>query len=273
MLPALPTGMQSASTSPPRSSRISNAAVFWPSRRNWLTELTSAIGCAGAQLAHELERLVEVAAQRDHARAVHERLGELAGRDLALGHDHRAGQPGARRVGRRARRRVAGRGADDGLGALAHGGADRARHAAVLERAGRVERPRASARPRAPTRSETWSARTSGVEPSPQRHDGVAGVERQPVAVALDEAGHQFPNSSSMTRIARGRERMKSRPRDQVDGREELATPAAGARPSPAARFSPSPFCTTDFTDAPCRPRICATWASTPGRSATSMCR
>ena len=37
------------------------------------------------ELADELERLVEVAAQRDDPRAVHERLGELAGRDLALG--------------------------------------------------------------------------------------------------------------------------------------------------------------------------------------------
>ena len=43
MFPALPTGTQTASTSP-SSSRISNAAVFWPSMRNSLTELTRAIG-------------------------------------------------------------------------------------------------------------------------------------------------------------------------------------------------------------------------------------
>ena len=43
MLPALPTGMQSASISP-SSSTISNDAVFCPSSRNGLTELTSAIG-------------------------------------------------------------------------------------------------------------------------------------------------------------------------------------------------------------------------------------
>src|SRR5215212_8992337 len=43
MLPALPTGMHSASISP-ISSAISNDAVFCPSRRNGLTELTSAIG-------------------------------------------------------------------------------------------------------------------------------------------------------------------------------------------------------------------------------------
>src|SRR5215216_4873645 len=44
MLPALPTGMASASIGP-RSSAISSAAVFWPSSRNGLTELTRAIGC------------------------------------------------------------------------------------------------------------------------------------------------------------------------------------------------------------------------------------
>ena len=89
MLPALPTGMDSASIGP-SSSTISNAAVFCPSSRNGLTELTSAIGWRSDELAHERQRLVEVAAQRDHARAVHQRLGELAGGDLALGHDHRA---------------------------------------------------------------------------------------------------------------------------------------------------------------------------------------
>ena len=47
MLPALPTGIDSASSAP-SSSAISNAAVFWPSSRNGLTELTSAIGCRSA---------------------------------------------------------------------------------------------------------------------------------------------------------------------------------------------------------------------------------
>jgi hypothetical protein len=44
MFPALPTGMASASIDP-ISSAISIEAVFWPSSRNGLTELTSAIGC------------------------------------------------------------------------------------------------------------------------------------------------------------------------------------------------------------------------------------
>src|SRR5213080_1799962 len=44
MLPALPTGMQSASIDP-ISSRISNDAVFWPSTLKGLTEFTRAMGC------------------------------------------------------------------------------------------------------------------------------------------------------------------------------------------------------------------------------------
>ena len=138
MLPALPTGMQSASSSS-SCSMISNAAGLLALEAVLVDGVDERDRVAVGQLAHERQRLVEVAAQRDHARAVHERLGELALGDLALRHDHRARQPGARRVGGGARGGVAGRRADDRLRALAHGGADGARHAAVLERAGRVE--------------------------------------------------------------------------------------------------------------------------------------
>ena len=62
----------------------------------------------------------------------------------------------------------------------------------------------------APTRSDSRVAGTSGVEPSQQRDDGIARLERQPVAVALDQADAAQLNSSSITRIARGGERMKS---------------------------------------------------------------
>ena len=44
MFPALPTGMARMSGARPRSSQTSKAAVFWPSRRNGLTELTSVTG-------------------------------------------------------------------------------------------------------------------------------------------------------------------------------------------------------------------------------------
>jgi hypothetical protein len=138
------------------------------------------------ELAHEQERLVEVAAQRDHLRAVHQRLGELAGRDLALRHDHRAGQPGARRVGRRARRRVARRRADDRLGALAHGRRHRAGHPAVLEGAGRVRalelEPHLGARALGHPLGEHERRRALL-----ERDDGISRGERQPLAIAGDQ--------------------------------------------------------------------------------------
>ena len=76
---------------------------------------------AAGELADDLERLVEVAAQRDDARAVHQRLGELARGDLALRDDDRAADARPGGVGGERRGRVAGRRADDRLGAVAHG--------------------------------------------------------------------------------------------------------------------------------------------------------
>ena len=49
MLPALPTGRQCTSGASPRASTISNAAVFWPSMRKALTELTSETGSWSAR--------------------------------------------------------------------------------------------------------------------------------------------------------------------------------------------------------------------------------
>ncbi len=89
-LPALPTGMQSASG---RAAEVLDDLE----RRRLLTLEPEGVDRVDerdrvlvAELAHERERLVEVAAQRDDARAVHERLGELARRDAPVGHDHRA---------------------------------------------------------------------------------------------------------------------------------------------------------------------------------------
>src|SRR6478736_4101468 len=50
MLPALPTGRQCTSGASPSASTTSNAAVFWPSSRSLLTELTSATGYSAASL-------------------------------------------------------------------------------------------------------------------------------------------------------------------------------------------------------------------------------
>ena len=101
MLPALPTGMQSASSSS-SSSMISNGAGLLALEAELVDGVDERDRVVVGERAHERQRLVEVAAQRDDARAVHERLGELALGDLALRHDHRAGQ--ARRARRRRRR-------------------------------------------------------------------------------------------------------------------------------------------------------------------------
>ncbi len=88
--------------------------------------------------ARDPQAVVEVAADHDHLGAVHDRLGELAGGDLALRHQHERLDAGPRGVRRHRGGGVAGRRADDGLGALADGDRERDGHAAVLERAGRV---------------------------------------------------------------------------------------------------------------------------------------
>ena len=186
MLPALPTGMQSASRPPSRPSWISKAAVFWPSMRYFVDRVHEHDRVRVGELAHERERLVEVAGQRDHARAVDERLGHLALRDLAVGDDHRAGDARARGVRGGARGGVAGGGADHGLRAVAHRGRDRAGHAAVLERARRVGALELQAHRRAHQLREHGRAqqRRGALLQADQL---VAGLERQALVVALDQ--------------------------------------------------------------------------------------
>ncbi len=50
MLPALPTGRQCTSGARPSTSQISHAAVFWPTSRTGLTELTNVTGYSAAVL-------------------------------------------------------------------------------------------------------------------------------------------------------------------------------------------------------------------------------
>ena len=86
MLPALPTGMASMSGARPRSSQISKAAVFWPSRRNGLIELTRVTGWSSCSAS---ARTIPSAWSKLPSMATtlapgHERLEQLADRDLAL---------------------------------------------------------------------------------------------------------------------------------------------------------------------------------------------
>ena len=96
-------------------------------------------GVGLGELAGQGEAVVEVAVDLEQGRAVRDGLAELAHRDLAVGHEHGARHPGLGGVGRRAGAGVAGGRADDGLGAVLGRQRDRGRHAAVLERRGRVQ--------------------------------------------------------------------------------------------------------------------------------------
>ena len=62
----------------------------------------------------------------------------------------------------------------------------------------------------APTRSDSRARRHQRRRALHQRDDGIVRPERQAVAVALDQPDAAQVNSSSITRIARGGERMKS---------------------------------------------------------------
>ena len=90
------------------------------------------------QVLREFERVVEIALHLQHARPVHQGLGHLPERDLSLRHEHGAREPRLRRVRGGRGARIAGRGADDGLGTLFDRFRDRERHAAILEGAGGV---------------------------------------------------------------------------------------------------------------------------------------
>ena len=138
MFPALPTGMQWNSGASPRRSTISKAPVFCPSIRNGFTEFTTTTGARFGSSLTTSRATSKLPLTCSTVRPVHERLGQLAESDVALGNEHRAGHPGSCRVGRGGGGSVAGRGADDGLDSLLGRLGDGHRHAPVLERAGRV---------------------------------------------------------------------------------------------------------------------------------------
>ena len=194
------------------------------------------------ELADDRQGVVEVALQGDDAGAVHQRLGELADRDLALRDDHRAAHAGARGVGGGAGRGVAGRGADHRLRPAPLRPRDGDRHPPVLEAAGRV-RPLelevgAGADPlREPRRLD--QRRRALLEAD----DRVAGLERQPVPVPLDQAPlHPAPppprsNELLLDHPDRARRRAHLvEPADLLDRGREAATPGTRGRPSPGAR-------------------------------------
>ena len=231
MLPALPTGMQSASSGrsgPSSSSELERRGLLAlePERVDAVDQRDRV---ALGQLAHELSASSKLPRSATTRAPCISAWASLPAAILPSGTITAPPMPGARRVGGQRRGGVARRGADDRLGARAHGVADTAQviPRSLNEPVGFV--PSSFSHTSTPACSLMRGASTSGVEPSSQRDHGVVGGERQPVAVALDEAGHEaYRNSSSMTRIARGRARMKSSAADQLERRRRTSTRAAG---------------------------------------------
>ena len=187
-LPALPTGIARASG---RLAQLldhlegGRLLALDPVRVDRVDELDRVLV---GELADDRQRLVEVALQGDHAGAVHQRLDELADRDLALGDDDGAAHAGLGGVGGGAGGRVAGRGADHGLGAGALGARDGDRHPAVLEGARGVGPLELEEDVRADPLGELLGPDQRG-RALVQGHDRVSILERELVAVALDQPG------------------------------------------------------------------------------------
>ncbi len=95
----------------------------------------------GGEALHDRHAAVEVGVEREHERAVGERLHQLRRRHARPRQDDDGRNPRRRRVGGERRRRVTGRGARDGADAAAVGDhllddRDEHRHAEILERPG-----------------------------------------------------------------------------------------------------------------------------------------
>ena len=155
------------------------------------------------QFARQVERLVEVAADLQHLRAVDDGLGQFALGDLALGDQDDAVHAGLAGVGRGRGRRIAGRSADDGLGAVGLGLGDRHRHAAVLERTRGIESLELQPDVRAETLRESLGVEQRRV-PFLQRDDLVDAVEVEPLRV-LDAAARSTRSRQSPVDHAQAR--------------------------------------------------------------------
>jgi hypothetical protein len=249
MLPALPTGMHNASRSPPSSSTSSKAAVFCPSSRNGLTLLTSAIGwlahnsrtsasawsklprsaitrapciSAWASLPVAILPSGTITAPRRPARAAY--AAALAA-VLPVDAQITAWAP-SRTAALTAQ--VMPRSLNDPVGLA----------------------PSIFSHTSQPASSDTNGAATSGVEPSPSVTTGSPSSNGRRSRKRSIKPGMGRQNSSSMTRIARGAERMKSRPPIRPIAAKKRDS-RIGCTTITSRAFSPSPLWTTDLTDAP----------------------
>src|SRR6478735_6353088 len=231
-------------------------------------------GVGLGELACEGQAVVEVAVDLQQRGPVGDRLAQLAHRDLAVGHEDAARHAGLRRVGGGRRARVARARADDGLGPLAGGDADRRRHAAVLERAGGVEAFVLEVDLGADALGELLGVDERGAA-LVERDDGGALEHGKAVGVLADHSaplvGHHEP-STRMTELT-PRTTSSVRRRSTVDeSAASLAVCVTMMRLALAA--SPSPAGTscwrTVSIDTSWSAKAAATWARTPDRSSTS---
>src|SRR5207342_1623486 len=180
--------------------------------------------------------------------------------DLAARHENRAGEAGPGRVGGGAGAGVAGRRADHRLGADPGGHADGHRHAAVLERAGRV----------GPLDLEVHLAAGTGGQ------DRRGCCDRQPVPVLGDHPaplvvsdllGHH--SSSPSTRITLATARTTG---SASSSRTVAASAASRAVCVTMTSWASAPRLAwrTASMETSCRAYASATGASTPGLSSTS---
>ena len=135
MLPALPTGMKQ------QVGRVAEGVDDLEGGRLLALDAVRVDGVHErdrvllADVAREPQGVVEVAADVEDARAVGDRLGQLALRDVAVRDEDVGVEAAVGGVGGGGSAGVAGRGAEDGLGVRLEGLGDGDDHAAVFERA------------------------------------------------------------------------------------------------------------------------------------------
>ena len=145
-------------------------------------------GIAG-ELPDDRQRLVEVAVDRHDPGARDQRLEKLAERDLAGRKHHHDFEPSRRSVCSRRGRRVAGRRANKGVGALLEGLRDGHDHAPVLEAAGRVLALDLEVEVRKPELAPQASSVEQRRETFAKRQSRRRVGDRQEPSVVLDKQG------------------------------------------------------------------------------------
>ena len=133
----------------------------------------------------------------------------------------------------------------------------------------------------APTRSDNRGAGTSGVPPSSKRdHRGLLG-DREEVTVFLHDAAPPGRHDGSPPRWSAGSPMTRSTPLTRSTAWCRRSSSMVASRSPSRATWvrkisrasSARPSCSMARMDTSCSPKILATAASTPGRSATSRLR